>query len=323
MRGKQTIIINGRAYDALTGMPMETAPAPVAKPAAAGAKVPVTAQTGSHPVTVRTVGRKLRRKPHRSTTLRRDIVKHPARDHGKTAAHKRRHLKVAKSAMISKFAPHSAASATQANRQPATAPVVRAAHAKSLARHQNTRPPKAMSSREIKERLIKQRLDAAPAPRAPLRHRKTSLRVSSVMAACLGLMILGGYLSYNNMPGLSVLVAAAQAGVNAQYPGYIPSGYRFNGPVLYDSGDVTLRFAANGGITSYKINQKKSSWDSRAVLDNYVASQTDSYQVNNAQGLTIYTYSGNAAWVNRGILYTISGNAPLKTDQVLKIAASL
>jgi hypothetical protein len=84
-----------------------------------------------------------------------------------------------------------------------------------------------------------------------------------------------------------------------------------------------LTFSANGGTSNYKINQQKSSWDSQAVLDNYVAAKTDTYDVNDTQGLTVYTYGNNAAWVNHGVLYTISGNAPLKTEQVVKIATSL
>lgn len=125
------------------------------------------------------------------------------------------------------------------------------------------------------------------------------------------------------MPNLSVRVAAAQAGVDAQYPSYTPSGYRFDGPVAFSNGKVHLSFRANGGDEEYNISQQKSSWDSQAVLDNYVAAATDNYDVNDTQGLTIYTYNNNAAWVNRGVLYTITGDAPLKTEQVVRIATSL
>jgi hypothetical protein len=41
------------------------------------------------------------------------------------------------------------------------------------------------------------------------------------------------------------------------------------------------------------------------------------------RGLTVYTYGSKAAWVNGGILYTLNGNAPLNSDQILKIASSM
>ena len=143
------------------------------------------------------------------------------------------------------------------------------------------------------------------------------------MAASFAIMLLGGYLSYINMPHLSVRVAAAQAGISASYPSYVPDGYRFYGPVAFSDGKVTLDFAANGGTTNYQISQKKTSWDSQAVLDNFVAAKTKDYAINSAGGLTVYTYGSNAAWVDRGILYTIDGDAPLAPTQILHIAQSL
>lgn len=320
MRAKHSIVINGRSYDAVTGMPLSDA-APAKPVVERGETVTVTVK---HPTT-RTPAKTAHHQPHRSTTLRRDIVKKPAGSHDHAAKHTPHHAHVAKSPMVQKFAPHPAGAthAHETQHVPVKVPVVVAkAHHAAHKRHE-TKP--ALSSRELKDHLIKQQLEHAPVKHAPHKAKKTRqpLRVSSIMAACFGVMVLGGYLSYINMPNLSVRVAAAQAGVDAQYPGYTPSGYRFDGPVSYSNGQVLLTFSANGGTSNYKINQQKSSWDSQAVLDNYVAAKTDTYDVNDTQGLTVYTYGNNAAWVNHGVLYTISGNAPLKTEQVVKIATSL
>ncbi len=321
MRGKQTIVINGKAYDALTGMPVhDETPAQKSTPHTVAAPVKPSAAQAAPEHNTRTTGRNARHKPHRSTTLRRDIVNKPEGKHVVASQQPRAH--VSRSGMISKFAPHPSKPEPIISRSQPVSPIVASAHAKVAAHPTTTTVPR--SSRELKNHLIRQQIDNAPTHHAaPKKQRRAPLRVSSVMAACLGLMILGGYLSYINMPNLSVRVAAAQAGVNAKYPGYTPSGYRFDGPVAYSNGTVSLGFAANGGTASYEINQKKSNWDSQAVLDNFVVAQSDQYSVNDIQGLTIYTYENNAAWVNRGVLYTISGNAPLRTDQVLKIATSL
>jgi|JI10StandDraft_1071094.scaffolds.fasta_scaffold137621_2 hypothetical protein len=332
MRGKHTIVINGRHYDAITGLPAETPSesAQVSHAPANHAPVKITEEPKKEQPAQIAVSRPqahhLQHAPLKSKTLRRDIVKRPAGAHDKAAKHVTQHAHVAKSPLVTKFAPHPVGvvtagpvKATQAV-QPSS--VVTAAHHKSAARHHK---PDALSSRELKEHLIKQQIDHAPAKanHKPHKTKKAPLRVSSVMAACLGIMILGGYLSYINMPNLSVRVAAAQAGIDAEYPGYTPSGYRFDGPVSYSNGQVLLSFKATGGTTNYQINQQRSAWDSQAVLDNYVVAQSEEYDVNDTQGLTVYTYGNQAAWVNKGVLYTISGDAPLRTEQVLKIATSL
>lgn len=126
------------------------------------------------------------------------------------------------------------------------------------------------------------------------------------------------------MPNLSVRVAAIQAGIDASYPDYRPDGYSLNGPVTYADGRVTMNFTANGGPQEFKISQSESTWDSEAVLDNYIAPRAGAdYIPYTERGLTIYTYDNNAAWVNGGILYTIEGNAPLSSEQIRRIATSL
>jgi hypothetical protein len=146
----------------------------------------------------------------------------------------------------------------------------------------------------------------------------------SLASAALAFMIFSGYLTYLYMPNLTTRVAAAQAGIDAQYPGYQPSGYRLSGPVAYQPGEVSMKFAANAGPSSYTLTQRRSAWDSTAVLDKYIEPKADNnYSATRVNGLTVYTYDTNAAWVNDGILYTISGNAPLSSDQVQRIATSL
>lgn len=146
----------------------------------------------------------------------------------------------------------------------------------------------------------------------------------SVGSATIALMLLGGYFTYLNMPNLSVRVAAAQAGVDASYPDYRPDGYSLAGAVGYTQGEVSMKFASNGGPQNFTLSQKKSSWDSSAVLDNYVKEKAgDNYITYSERGLTIYTFGSNAAWVNNGVLYTVNGDAPLSSDQIRRIATSM
>lgn len=339
MRGKNTIVINGKVYDALTGLPAG-APDPVTKVAPATPKpVAVKPATGTDlsGVTRRSVPKQaVHRQVQKSATLRRDIISKP--NTHQTPIHKARPARptahVQRSQMISRFAPHpqplpakaptAQTPAPKPHKQPA--PVVRAHQAIS------PKPAKAerLSSRALKEKMIAQRLSEVEATPGDKQHKaprksifKAQPRVASVLTACFALVILGGYLTYLNMPGLSVRVAAAQAGVDASFPEYRPDGYSLNGPVAYNPGEVSLHFKANGGTKKFTLNQQKSTWDSQAVLDNYVTKQSPTYVANSEQGLTIYTFGTNAAWVNGGILYTIEGDAPLTTDQILNMASSL
>lgn len=174
------------------------------------------------------------------------------------------------------------------------------------------------TTRESKKAAAKREKQA----KAQAKTRRT--RAWSIASASLALLMLGGYFTYLNIPNLSVRVAAAQSGVNASYPGYRPDGYALQGFVTYNKDTVSMKFAANGSPQSYTIDQTKKNWDSSAVLENYVKPRVGgSYVPYSERGLTIYTFGNNAAWVNNGILYTIDGDAPLSSDQILHIATSM
>lgn len=149
-------------------------------------------------------------------------------------------------------------------------------------------------------------------------------RLVSVGSTAIAVLLLGAYFTYINMPALSTRIAASQAGINASYPNYQPSGYSLNGPVAYQQGSVIMKFAANGSNENFTLAQTRSEWDSLAVLENYIKPKShDKYTTTAANGLTIYSYGTHAAWVNAGILYTVDGNAELAPEQIQKIAASL
>lgn len=155
-------------------------------------------------------------------------------------------------------------------------------------------------------------------------HRAKVTRFMSVASAAVAVLLLGAYFTYLNMPALSTRVAAAQAGIGAGYPGYTPSGYSLNGPVAYQQGSVTMKFAANAGPQNYTLSQTHSDWDSSALLEDYVSPQAGSnYITTTTGGLTIYSYNTTSVWVNNGILYTINGNSTLSDEQIQRIAASL
>lgn len=308
----KTVTINGRVYDVHTGMPIDEAPA----------KQPKTPHPSNtmHQVTQKsqTLNRRIVKKStqgisqHTQLQARQDIVRHPS---------------------VTKFAPHpsgvmSKDAMAAPETGPITHPIAQKAQLRQKALKQRQQAVKAPKPAQvIKQEAIDESLASAPSHSAnhhQVKTKKRYPRVLSIASASLALLLLGGYFTYLNMPSLSVRVAAAQAGVNASYPSYHPDGYSLNGPVAYSQGEVMMKFASTTGPQSFTVAQTKSNWDSSAVLENYVKSKAgDNYITYDEHGLTIYTFGGNAAWVNGGILYTISGDAPLSGDQIRHIATSM
>jgi len=311
---ERTVTINGTLYDAHTGMPIQqevavqpTQPSPI-----------IPQSEAHHSDSVHQVIQK-------SQTLNRQIVQ-------KTDQTDKKQTRptVEKSPAITKFAPHPIGAKSGVRIMSDIGPVMHPMTAKAQHPMHATGSTQKLApkpSHVIKQEAVAQALEKAPGHNAnakQTKHKKRYSRMLSVASASLALLLLGGYFTYLNMPSLSVRVAASQAGVNASYPTYRPDGYSLNGPVAYSQGEVTMKFAANAGPQNFTVNQAKSSWDSSAVLDNYVKQKAgDNYIAYNEHGLTIYTFDGNAAWVNGGILYTIAGDAPLSSDQIRHIATSM
>lgn len=315
-----TITINGRIYDAHTGLPIEDiTPKPVrVDPLKSPVHKIETRTPISHSANIHTT-------PQKSHTLNRKIVKNPSHHVQKPI-----HTPIKRSPAITKFAPHQ-----QAVRRPATqstpdiAPrphhlVQKAIQAKKPAHGRTSHTP----AHILKNESIAQAMAKAPSKKqlakTQPRVRSKFARFTSTASVAFGLLLLAGYFTYLNMPNLSTRIAAAQAGIDASYPEYKPDGYSLSGPVAYGQGQVSMKFGATAGSQSYKVEQAKSGWDSTAVLDNYVKKKAGEHYITyNERGLTIYTFDGNAAWVNKGILYTISGDAPLSSDQIRRIATSM
>jgi hypothetical protein len=318
---RKTITINGRIYDAHTGMPVGEAPA--AEPAKARPPQPAP----SLPRHSTHHSKDIHHATQKSQTLNRRVVKptHVA------SSKKPSPQVVQRSSAISKFAQNAQTAPVHKPTMdigPRPHHAVVRANQHLVAKKQAQAPAKSTPkpSQVIKNEAINKAMAQVPAKKAA-EHKAPKKRLSrftSIASASLALLLLGGYFTYINMPNLSVRVAAAQAGVNASYPEYKPDGYSLNGPIAYSDGRVSMKFAANAGPQNYTIQQSKSSWDSSAVLSNYVKEKAgENYITYNERGLTIYTFDGNAAWVNGGILYTIDGDAPLSGDQIRRIAISL
>lgn len=324
MEGHNTVRINNRLYDAATGMPLEEAPA---------TKI---VESVEEKVTVKPVIKKsipvngtlatdIHTTQQRSKTLHRRATKKPGPVPRPQAG---KHMDVTRSQSVSRFAktiqPASEAAEPETPDAPAT---IHPAVKHALAQVAHPQPVISATPQQIKNAAIEAALAPSANPVAPKelkrRSRLLNKRTAIIVTVLVAFLVLAGA-AYANLPTLSVSVAASQAGITASYPKYIPDGYSLSQPVTFKEGEVALTFKSNAGVGEYTIAQTRSSWNSTAVLDNVVREAAgEDYVTNQERGLTIYSYNGNAAWVNAGILYTIDSSAPLSSDQIRRIATSL
>ena len=213
----------------------------------------------------------------------------------------------------------------------AESPVVKAARMRAAARQQQAQRVH-MSSQEMKERAISDalnkisKMDKAEA-RQQAQEKKSFWRRGNLAAALSFAVVslaLLGYLVYLNLPDLSVRVAAMNSGIENAYPSYVPMNYRLQGLAKEENGTITMVFGRNDG-NKFTMIEKKSSWDSSALLNNFVRDNWgEDYTVAKGQGLTIYISGSKAVWVNGGVMYQIDADDNvLSTDDLHDIAISL
>jgi len=317
MSENKTVTINGRLYDAVTGLPVDSSPGTGPKPVS-----PAVVKKRAAEVTAASV----HAQPQRSQTLVRRMAKKPTILKRPQAG---RQMDISRHSKVSKFAPHPVAVAKPAPQAPATPDLAPKAHPVAVRANARTAKPvvtvaAAVTSKQIKDTAIAKAI-AKPTAKAPKKSWKPHFsRRFTIITAVFTVLIVSAYLTYVNIPGISVGFAAAQAGIKATYPEYKPDGYRLAQPVTFSDGEVTLHFTSNSSTGDYTVVQTRSSWDSSAVLDNVVKKTAgDNYVTTQERGLTIYSYGNTATWVNGGILYAIQANAPLSGEQIRHIATSL
>ena len=340
MASKNYVIINGRAYNTITGMVMDdidVKETEIKKEQSISRRG--TSVSNIHAAHVQ-----------KSSTLNRRHVKMPQRTPLAAKPQKARvdvkqHVAVKKfsTSIVSKPAPQK----ITINRPAEAHPVTRRAQQRPLSvntKLRKERQPLAMNNNplvavapqkiekpvtktahQLKNEAIEKALSNEIISNKKARRRQKkggALRWLNTFSVGFAVMLLGGYLTYLSMPNISIKMAAVQSGIDAKYPGYKPDGYALNGPIKFKSGEVSMKYAYADGSSGYTITQQKSGWNSSAVKE-FFSEKHKNPNTTTIDGLTIYSGEKEAAWVNGGILYQISGDANLSSSQIEKIATSL
>lgn len=239
--------------------------------------------------------------------------------------------KIHKSQLVSRFTP-------QSQRSPLVKKMAHLPVVKPLAHHRQPLPKIVSTAVPInqipQQNAFESVIASATSHEAkPLRAPKLATRLAKklkldkkaakISAGALAVLLIVGFLTYQNIPNLKLRLAAAKASINASLPNYQPAGFTL-GAINDRPGQVTINFSSNTDNRSFLLTQAKSGWNSEALLNNYVASGNKPYQTYQELGKTIFIYDeSNATWVDGGVWYKIEGDAQLTSDQLLRIARSL
>jgi hypothetical protein len=157
----------------------------------------------------------------------------------------------------------------------------------------------------------------------PRRQQFLSKRRFSIAATGITLLLVLGFVGFENRTNLNLRMAANKAGFSAALPAYQPAGFSVS-HLNYSVGNVAIQFRSNSDQRAYAITEKPSSWDSATLRDNFVAGADQQYQTVNVGGRTVYLYGkNNAAWVTAGIWYQVQSDGSLSDQQLSQLASSL
>jgi len=356
---KNFIEINGKKYDAVTGRLLESdghvPKNPVIKvmPSQNTGVVDGFSRRPQRTNTIHSVAKPAQKAPQKSQTLMRKSVQKPTPVIHKVKAEKtvihKSHLgtsvkrqqvasQIPKSQHVQKYGETTHRSSVIKT----TNPQLVVKHEPKLTQQHTTtttEQPK-QHLQTAKQTTINQHLEKALAhatahdQQPTIKHRKKrnkfikklgiSSRAAAMSSAVLAAALLGGFFALQNVPNLSMRLAASRAGFEASMPGYQPTGFSFKGPINYSPGQVTISYKSNTDNRAYDVKQQASNWNSDALLSNYIVAENKQYQTYLDRGRTLYIYDGsNATWVDNGVWYQIEGESSMTTDQLIRIAASI
>ncbi|HUB93536.1 MAG TPA: hypothetical protein VMB52_03460 [Verrucomicrobiae bacterium] len=152
--------------------------------------------------------------------------------------------------------------------------------------------------------------------RAHYRH-KAHIHIASMAMGTLALLIIAGFVTFQNTPSLQLKLASLKAGVSASVPDLTTTGLVYNG-VRAGDGRLTLGLKGLGGV--FQLTQEDtdlSDTDMIGIIGSTDASGAPMYTALQAGTVTVYRFNNTGAtWVNGGKWYTLSGTAALSDSQV-------
>lgn len=151
--------------------------------------------------------------------------------------------------------------------------------------------------------------------------KQSKRHMASMASGALALLLLAGFATYQNTPGLQLKIAGIRAGTHTSLPSIQAAGFAYTGVQI---GNAKLIIGLRAGGGHYELTQTAtnlSSEDMIASVGSTDASGAPRYQTVRSNNTTIYRFSNNSAtWVQNGTWYTLSGDHALSDTQVVSLA---
>ncbi len=337
----QTITINGKSYDAVTGKLITTSHKNVEKTSEKkSTKVSVAVATVTKPTVRKTVAKHT---PKPSQTLMRSAVKKPvskqlvrvqheltANDMAvavrpkpsvNTVSHARleRAKAVVRNEQISKF--NHKEPKTNLTVQHAVVPVRRAPAATASTDEsidtpapKRTNVPDDMFTRAIAN--ASHHVDIKSHSKAY--KRKARRHFVSMASGVLALLVIAGFAAYLNTPSLQIQVAGLQAGVSTANHNFSKTPFRYAG---VSSSPTHRTISLKTADAQYQLIEQPTNWDGSHMIDNISSKSANgdlNYDAMLVDGLIVYRLNnGNATWVKDGTWYQLNGERAV-SDQALQ-----
>jgi len=329
-----TIIINGKSYDAETGALLHEKqtiePRPEHAPKPAANRHVASHATGHKPEHAKTLARRSVAKPGLKTKRKFTasiVVSETPADQlalvevksglSKVDLAKLQHAKhVQQSKLISRFSPDQSSAYTPLTETPPPllmpAPIMPQADDK----------PKTTAA--LLEKAIEHATSHKQTSPKHLSHKTKRKHATKLAIATVTAVALIGAVAAQNLNSLRVQSASSRAGFSAVLPGYKPSGFRLS-DIKSTSGVVALNYVSNSNQdVTYSVIEKSTTWDNQALLDNFVKPTGQAYQALPTNGNTYYVYGEHTVtWVSGSVWYQVQSQNALGDQQLLDLAESL
>ena len=185
-----------------------------------------------------------------------------------------------------------------------------------------------ISAKERKDMAIKNALaNAERATKTEVKPHKLHFSLGRILIAfgcTAAAMFAIAYFINLNVSDFSLYAAAREAGIESDgREPRVPQEFTISN-ISSENGKVTINYHNATTDKNMSIAKEKSSWDSNALLTNFVRDASgDTYITVREQGLTIYVSDSEASWVNGGFVYKITApSGSLTKKQIRQIATS-
>lgn len=168
----------------------------------------------------------------------------------------------------------------------------------------------------------------SPFKKAPIHRRiKAKLKTNklrSIATSSLAILLIGGFVVYQNLPSITLVLANRESGISAKIPEGVPSNFALSPNIINSPGQVVLSFDSRVDDRKFTLTQLKAETTTASLKESVAEVSNDQFQTYEAGGITLFlSDNGRADWVKGGMRYNITGDTGFSPDQLAVIASSL